>query len=167
MPRAGAGPLRYSAPVRTWWRGATRADRTAVVAACAFVLLLVAGFEVQKHRHGGPARPASANVPLLEPDLELATIQLGFRPDHVDPTIRRLASVLDILEADCPSDTRAGLARMTVRSIRELRRSGIAATPTQVLGVVVGAPDIGATDRCTRYFARYVAERRRAGGTTD
>jgi hypothetical protein len=74
--------------------------------------------------------------------------------------VKRLDSLLDLLAADCPADTRRGLADLTVTSIRELGQTGIRATPTQVLGGVAGLEDVGRVPRCAGYFERYVSDRR-------
>ncbi len=138
--------------------------RAHLVGACVLVILLIVGFEVQKHREGRPALDAeSAAISLESPEAHLAAIQLGRRPDHVNSTVKRFASMLDILEADCPANTRRNLAEFTVESRRDLHVSGIAATPTQILGGVLGSSDIGAFADCSRFFARYVTLRRHEG----
>ncbi len=138
--------------------------RAQLVAVGFVAILLFAGYAVQKHREG-PSSAHAQTVPFLptSPEARLTAIQLGERPDHVNSTLKRFASLLDILAADCPANTRRGLADLTVDSIRKLRGGGIRATPTEVLGGVVGATDIGATTGCTGFFRRYVAMRRREG----
>lgn len=135
-----------------------------LVGACVVAILLLVGFEVQKHREGHPAPDAeSAAISMESPEAHLAAIQLGRRPDHVNSTVKRFASMLDILEADCPANTRRNLADFTVTSLRDLHDSGISATPTQILGGVLGSSDIGALADCSRFFARYVTRRRDDG----
>ena len=90
------------------------------------------------------------------------TIQLSHRPGLANPTLKRFASTLDNLEADCPSNTRRDLGDLTVKSLRELRSAGIDATPNEILGGVLGALDMGSRAECSGFFARYV-ERRKAG----
>ena len=140
--------------------------RAQLIAVALVAVVLFAGYQVQKHREG--PRPTRRNAGVVvfsasSPETRLATLQLSGRPDHVDSTVKRFAGLLDILGGDCPADTRAGLADLTVRSVRSLRRQGIAATPTEVLGGVLGFVDIGATAHCTRFFARYVARRQSQG----
>ena len=90
-------------------------------------------------------------------------IQLGHRPSPANPTLKRFASFLNILEADCPSNTRRDLGDLTIRALHDLRAAGIAATPNVILGAVMGMPDMGSRQECSTFFERYVA-RRRAGG---
>jgi hypothetical protein len=135
-----------------------------LVGACAIALLLVAGLEIQKHREGPPAPdPHHLAIAPSSPEFRLMEIQLGHRPSHANPTLKRFASILDILEADCPSDTRRDLGDLTVKTLNELRKAGISTTPNRVLGAVLGMPDMGSRDECSAFFERYVA-RRRAGG---
>ena len=146
------------------WRSATRGDRARVVGACAIALLLVVGLVVQKHREGPRAPdPHSLAISVHSPEFQLAAIQLGYRPGRENRTLRRFASILDILEADCPSNTRRGLADPTTMSLRELRAGGISATVNEILGGVLGTTDMGALSECSRFFARYVALRRNGG----
>lgn len=147
------------------WRQATRADRARVVGACAVALLLVVGLEVQKHRHGPRAPDArSPAISSSSPEFRLAAIQLGHPPGQANPRLRRFALIFDILEADCPANTRQRLGDLAGKSLRELRSAGIAATPNQILGAVLGLPDMGSRSECSGFFARYV-ERRRNGGS--
>lgn len=135
--------------------------RTSVIGACLFVVVLVVGMEVQKHREEARApNPPSLPVSSRTPEARLAAIQLGRVPLSEDSAVKRLASLLDLLQADCPDDPRRGLADLTVDSLRTLRSSGIATTPTEVLGGVAGLDDIGRLSRCRPYFQRYVASRR-------
>ena len=141
-----------------------RADRVRLVGACAIALLLVVGLEVQKHRQG--PRAPDARSPVISsssPEFRLAAIQLGHRPGQANPRLRRFASIFDILEADCPANTRRGLGDLATKSLRELRAAGIAATPNQILGGVLGSIDMGSRSECSGFFERYV-ERRHNGG---
>lgn len=136
-----------------------------LVGACAVAILLIVGFEVQKHREGrqGPGA-ASAEIARRSPEADLAAIQLGHRPRRSNSTLKRLASLLDILEADCPANTRRDLADLTVNSLRDLEHSGIsAASPTQILGGVLGSEYMGAASDCSRFFKHYVTLRRHEG----
>jgi hypothetical protein len=136
--------------------------RATLVAACLFVVALVAGMKVQQHREARPAPdPASFPIPARSPEAQLAAIQLGRPQLWRGSTVKRLQSLLDLLAADCPRDTRQGLADLAVRSLRQLRARGVAATPTQVLGGVAGLEDLGRGDRCAPSFARYVTLRAR------
>ena len=146
------------------WRRATRADRARLIGACVIVLVLVVGLEVQKHREHSPARDArNPAISPHSPEFQLAAIQLGHRPGQANPTLRRFGSILDILAADCPANTRRGLGDLTTKSLRELRAGGIAATPNQVLGAVLGATAMGSRSECSGFFERYVARRRNGG----
>lgn len=139
-------------------------SRVTVAGVCVCVAALVAGMEVQKQREERPAPdPTSFPVPAASPEARLAAIQLGRPQLWRGSTVKRLESLLDLLAADCPADTRRSLAGLTTRSLRELAGKGISATPTQVLGGVVGLEDVGRLPGCASYFARYVAERESAG----
>jgi len=149
-----------------WGRKAKPVGRAHVIGAALIALLLFAGYQVQKHREGPPRVRPHADLVVFSPtspETRLATLQLGLRPDHADSTVKRFSGMLDILIADCPADTRRGVAELAVRAVTALRRDGIPATPTEVLGGVLGSVDIGSTDTCSRFFGRYVAQRRRAG----
>ncbi len=126
------------------------------------MLLLVVGLEVQKHREGRrkPDRHTIV-ISARSPEFQLMTIQLRHSPGQANPTLRKFASTLDILEADCPSNTRRALGDLTIKSLRELRRAaGIAATPNEILGGVLGTPDMGSRAECSGFFDSYVARRR-------
>ncbi len=140
--------------------------RAHVIGVALAAVLLFVGYQVQKHREGPPPpRPHADTVRFsaTSPETRLATLQLGVRPDHANSTVKRFSGLLDIFIADCPANTRRGLADLTVRSVETLRSDGIPATPTEVLGGVLGFVDIGATAYCSRFFTRYVARRRHAG----
>jgi hypothetical protein len=140
------------------------AGRASLVGACAFAILLTAGYEVEKHRDARPADDLStAVVSIRTPEAQLAAIQLNHGTFPRKRTVKRIAELLDLLEADCPADTRSDLEQLTIRSLGELRLSGIAATPTQILGGVVGLDDIGALPHCSPFFERYVRISRREG----
>ena len=128
-------------------------------------ILLVVGFEVQKHREGRPALDAaSAAIAPRSPEADLAAIQLGRRPRRFNSTLKRIAALLDILEADCPANTRRDLADLTVDTLRDLRHARISgATPTQILGGVLGSETMGAASECSGFFKRYVTRRRDEG----
>jgi hypothetical protein len=143
------------------WRRATRADKTRLIGACAVALLLVVGLEVQKHREG--SRAPDSHEPVIatqSPEFQLMRIQLGHRPGQENPRLKHFASILDILEADCPLDSRRQLGDLTIKSLRQLRSAGIAATPNEILGGVLGTPEMGFRSECSGFFARYVARRR-------
>jgi hypothetical protein len=139
--------------------------RGQLIAVALIAVGLFVGYQVQKHREGTPTPRRSAEVVFsaTSPETRLAALQLAERPDHANSTVKRFAALLDILAADCPADSRHGLADLTVRTVMELRHGGIPATPTEVMGGVVGAPDIGGTERCAGFFRRYVALRRQEG----
>ena len=145
-----------------WWQKLRLADRARVVAACFLAVLITVGYQVQQHREERPAPdPRSFPVSPHSPEARLAAIELGRRPLWRNSTVKRFAWLLDLLEADCPGNTRRDLAAFTVDSLRELRDSGVPATPTQVLGGVAGLDDIGWLSGCSAYFERYVTIRRR------
>ena len=137
--------------------------RAGVVGACLFALLLIVGMEFQQHRGDAraPSPPSDSISPKL-PEVRLAAIQLGHLPRAGQPVVIRLSWLLDLLAADCTGNTRRDLADLTVASLRELRMSGISASPAAVLGGVTGMEDIGRLPRCQTYFERYVASRRSA-----
>lgn len=155
--------LRYSAPVVESGRKAKPIGRAQVIGVALIAVGLFAGYHVVKHRQGTPPPRRNADVVVFSPtspETRLATLQLGPRPDHANSTVKRFSALLDILGADCPSDTRRDLADLTIRSVTALRRGGIPATPTEVLGGVLGSPGIGGSDVCARFFSGYVAVRR-------
>jgi hypothetical protein len=121
----------------------------------------VAGLEIQQHR-GAPTVPDTRNpvISAQSPEFQLMTIQLRHRPGQANPTLKRFASILDILEADCPSNTRRDLGDLTLRSLRELRSAGITATPNEILGAVLGSTNMGSRPECSTFFQRYVQRRR-------
>ena len=142
------------------WRKATRADRVRLAGAAAIALLLIVGLEVQKHREGSSPNRHTLAISVKSPEFQLMTIQLGHQPGLANPKLLRFATILDILEADCPANTRRQLGDLTIKSLRELRSAGIAATPNEVLGGVLGTPDMGSRAECSGFFERYVARRR-------
>jgi hypothetical protein len=147
---------RYGArSLATWWRGLGRGDRVRIGAACFVAALLTVGYEVQKARE--PERQAPA-LPTTGPAARLTAIQLGYRPGPRSTMLRRIDSLLELLEAQCPANTRRQLETLTLRSIRQLRAVGVAAAPNGVLGGVVGAQTIGSTQDCAMFFRRYVTK---------
>jgi hypothetical protein len=142
------------------WTNATRGDRAQLAVGVLLVVLLIAGYAIQTRRGGGDGHLPPA-ISLSSPEARLAAIQLGHRPGPRNGFLGQFSGMLDILVTDCPADTRQQLANMVTRSMRELRRSGIASTPNQVLGGVVGAVGLGSTQECSVLYERYVAKRRR------
>ena len=142
------------------WRSGTRGDRAQLAAGVALVVALVAGYEIQTHRPAPGRAPLPPGVSLSNPEVRLAAIQVGHRPGKRNGFLAQFSGMLDILVTDCPADTRVGLVNMTLRGMSELRGSGIASTPNQVLGGVVGAVDLGSTRGCAGIFEQYVAKRR-------
>lgn len=144
---------------------ATRGDRAQLAVGLALTVLLFGGYEIRAH-HGdvGHLPPA---ISLSSPEARLAAIQLGHRPGPRNGFLGQFSGMLDILVTDCPADTRLQLATMVTRSMSELRRLGIASTPNQVLGGVVGAPGLGATSECSGLYERYVAKRRRLAAASS
>jgi hypothetical protein len=133
-----------------------------LLAAAAVALALVAGYEVQEHRR--PPRGPLPALPTTGAAADLTALQLGSRPGPHSSLLRRIDSLLELLQADCPGDSRRTLQAYTVAAIRELGRSGIAVTPNVVLGGVAGIPEIGATHDCRRFFDRFVAAERQEDG---
>jgi len=142
------------------WRKATRRDRVTFVAAAVFTLLLVAGLIFRGPTKGVSRRYVSTHG--LEADL--AAMQLHHRPGRHNPLLKQFSYDLDILEADCPLNTRKQLAALTAEAVKSLARHGVTVTPNAVFGGVVGAPDLGSTERCEAFFARWVASQH-AGAT--
>ena len=157
-PRLGSHTSR---PVGTWWQELKPTGRAGLVAACLFAVLITVGAQVQRHREGQRPVPPSLPISPHSPEARLAAIQLGHRPLPSNPTVERLAGLLDLLEADCPGNTRRDLAAFTVNSLRKLQNRGISATPRDVLGGVAGADDIGWLSDCSAYFESYVTLRGR------
>jgi hypothetical protein len=147
-----------SAHWTTWWRGLRRGDRLRILGAIAFALLLTVGYEVQKAREPARLAPALATTGAAA---ELTALQLGHHPGPRNAMLRRIDSLLELLEAQCPANTRGQLERLTLRSIGELKTAGISAAPNGVLGGVVGSQTIGSTRDCTVFFGRFVAEEKR------
>jgi hypothetical protein len=139
------------------WRKAGRRDRVTFVAAAAFTLLLVLGLVF---RNAAPRPRRVVSTMGLEADL--AAMQLHHRPGPENPLLRQFANALDILEADCPSNTRRELAASTAAAVRILHREGVDVTPNAVLGGVLGQPELGSTERCAIFFSRWVAQQRAA-----
>jgi hypothetical protein len=129
------------------------------VAGVVLAVVLAAAAVIQTHRGGDASRTPA--ILMHSPDVRLAAIQLGHQPGPRNGFLGQFSGVLDILQTDCPANTRQGLADMVTRSMRQLRHSGIPSTPNQVLGGVVGAVDLGAHRECSGIFDRYVAKRRR------
>ena len=124
---------------------------------CLFASLLVAGYEIQRHREEPPTPdPRSFPISPGSPEARLASIQLGRRIRWKNSTTRRFEFLLDLLAADCPANSERQLADLTIRSIRELHARGVPASPTEVLGGVTGFSDIGALPDCGPFFERYV-----------
>jgi len=138
-----------------WWRKTTRGDRILLAGACAFVVALTVGYVVQKHRETAPVKTRDRPLATRGPAADLTAVQLGYRPGPQNTMLRRIDSLLELLEADCPANTRRGLAHLTMETIHTLARSGIAVLPNAVLGGVVGSTHIGATADCRVFFRRY------------
>jgi hypothetical protein len=152
--------------VSTLWSNATRSDRAQLALAVLLAVLLGVGYEIQASRGGSRPSPVPPGVSLANPEVKLVAIQLGHQPGPHNGFLAQFSGQLDILVTDCPGDTRASLVDMTLRARRELTRSGIPATPNQVLGGVVGAPALSSTSHCASIFAYYVAKRRRQEAAT-
>ena len=156
----GTAP-RYLRPVVEEPQTPKPVGRVSIAGVCLFVVALVVGMEVQQHRE--KAREPDARIVSIspkQPEALLAAIQLGHPSRAPHSTVKRLAWLLDLLEADCPGNTRRGLAQLTADTVRELRAGGVPATPTQVLGGVARSQDIGRLSVCEPYFERYAATRR-------
>jgi hypothetical protein len=136
-----------------------RAGRARLLAAAAVALALTGGYEVQKHRDGGPAE--AAGLPTAGVAADLTAVQLGHRPGPRNAMLRRIDSLLELLEADCPADSRRELGALTRETIATLRKDGISVAPNGVLGGVVGSQTIGSTAHCRGFFDAYVAKTRR------
>jgi hypothetical protein len=141
-----------------FWRKAGRGDRATLVGALLATILLIVGLEA---RNPPAAKPIMVSTHGLE--ARLAALQLEHHPGRRNPLLQRFAYQLDILQADCPDDTRQELGSMVLKTIATLRRDGISVTPNAVLGGVVGLPDMGTERHCSTFFARYVEQQRRAG----
>jgi hypothetical protein len=145
--------------VREWWSGTPRTDKVRLVAAVLVALVVTGAYEVQKHRDGG--RAAAAGLPTTGVAADLTAVQLGHRPGPRNAMLRRIDSLLELLEGDCPANTRPQLGALTREAIRTLGRDGISVAPNGVLGGVVGSTTIGSTSDCRSFFAGYVARTRR------
>jgi hypothetical protein len=76
------------------------------------------------------------------PDNDLATIELGHRPDGDDPTLAHIARQLDILEDTCTANTRTRLADFVANTMNIVEdKSAYSVTPVQVLDDAVTASD--------------------------
>jgi hypothetical protein len=150
--------------VADWWRKIARAERIRLACAVVVALLLVGGYEVQRHREGSDALARVLPLPTRGPAADLTAVQLGERPGPKSTLLRRINSLLELLEADCPGNTRRQLVDYALGDIQALRREGVTVTPNAVLGGVVGLPDIGATSDCAAFFRRFVQAELRTGG---
>jgi len=135
--------------------------RATLIGACVFILLLVVGMEVRGDN--GRARPAEQPISAQSPEARLAALEPASSPRARVRAVRRLSSFLDVLEAECPGNSRRELAALAFRGVQELRARGITATPTDVLNGVMGLEDAGRTARCGPYFERSVASLLAAG----
>jgi len=147
--------------VRGWWSRTARGERVRLAAAALAALALTGAYEVQKHRDGGPA--VAAGLPTAGVAADLTAIQLGHRPGPENAMLRRIDSLLELLEADCPANTRRRLGTLTLATIRTLRRDGIAVAPNGVLGGVVGSTTIGSTADCRAFFTAFVVRTQTEG----
>jgi len=146
--------------VREWWSRTARADRTRLLAAGLVALALTGAYEVQKHREGARA---ATGLPTAGVAADLTAIQLGHRPGPQNAMLRRIDSLLELLEADCPANSRQQLGALTRAAIGTLRRDGISVAPNGVLGGVVGSTTIGSTADCREFFTAYVIRTRNEG----
>lgn len=128
-----------------------------VLAALTVAVIAIAAVAGKNDEGGGGGGSGTVSEPYT-PDL--AGIQLGYRPDADNATLKRLASQLDIMEADCPSNTRRNFADYTANVLLQLEDSGIKAKPTEILGDVMQSADLGTTSDCLDLFAAYVILRR-------
>jgi len=149
-------------PVVEWWRNLSRGDRVRLILAAAVVIALGAGYAIQKHREPHVPGRDDRLISTTGAAARLTAIQLGHHPGPANAMLRRIDSLLELLEGDCPADTRGDLERLTIRTIHALARDGISVEPNGVLGGVVGSTNMGATADCAVFFHRY-AERQRAG----
>lgn len=151
--------------MRGWWSRTARAERARLLAAAAVALALTGAYEVQRHRDGGQA--VAAGLPTTGVAADLTAIQLGHRPGPRNAMLRRIDSLLELLEGDCPGDSRRQLGALTRQTIHTLGRDGISVAPNGVLGGVVGSTAIGSTADCGAFFTRYVERMRRDQSRQD
>jgi hypothetical protein len=74
-----------------------------------------------------------------------------------------IASLLDAMESDCPTNTRRELADFTANTLEELAGVGITATPTEILRDVGMSTELGALGDCLDAFVYYVTLRQGGG----
>jgi hypothetical protein len=97
------------------------------------------------------------------PEEDLAAIELGYRPDADNSTLRRLTYLLDRMEEECPANTRRQLADYTANTILQLKDVGVTAEPIEVLSDVRESSTLQAVDNCLDLFALYTILRKEQG----
>jgi hypothetical protein len=136
-------------------RGPRPARWATLVGVCVAVVALVVAMEVRHDNDGTrpPEPPSSAQ----RPEARLATLEPAPTRLAGARAVKRLSTFLDILQAECPANSRRELAALSFRGVEDLRARGITARPTDVFNGVMAQQDIGRTARCGPYFERSVA----------
>jgi hypothetical protein len=135
--------------------------RGTLIGVSVVVALLVVGMEVRGN--DGPPRRPEPPIPARSPEARLAALEPAPSVVAAERAVRRLSTFLDILEAECPANTRRELAALAYRGVEELRARGIDASPTDVFNGVMALDDAGRSARCGPSFRRSVARVAAAG----
>lgn len=108
---------------------------------------------------GSGAAPTTVG---LTPDTNLTIIEQGHQDDSTR-TYRRIATLLDLTQSDCPDDSREHLADMTANVIMQLDEAGVSASPIEILEAVRESSSLRMYTSCGDYFGMYLALRRDVG----
>ena len=137
--------------------------------ALAIVVVVIVVGSLQDTDDDGRSSPypsasgGSSTVEAYAPEDDLATIQLGHRPDADDSTLLRITYLLDRMQEECPANTRRQLADFTANVMRQLEAVGVAATPKEILTDVRESSSLQEFDDCLDLFALYTILRKEQG----
>lgn len=135
---------------------------TAVVIAALAIYGAATGQSEVDAGSGSGSAPTSSTGDARSPDANLTIIELGHRDDG-SRTHRRIATLLDLTQADCPNDSREQLADMTANTITLLDEAGVKAAPVEILEDIRESSSLRISPSCVNYFAMYAALRRDVG----